>query len=52
MAASETPLFLAAETMVFPGITSIIMLSGTTALLGVLLSQILGTSRMFLAMGK
>ena len=52
MASSGTPLFLAAEPMTFPRVIPIIMLAGTTAVLGVLLSQILGTSRMFFAMGK
>lgn len=52
MSASGTPLFSAAEVMKGPGVLQIIMISGTTALLGVLLSQILGTSRMFYAMGQ
>lgn len=52
MSTSGTPLFSAAEVMNWPGVLQIIMISGTTALLGVLLSQILGTSRMFYAMGQ
>ena len=52
MSESGTPLFSAAEAMTWPAVLQIIMISGTTALLGVLLSQILGTSRMFYAMGQ
>lgn len=47
-----TPLFSAAERMNRPGILSIISIAATTSMLGVLLSQILGTSRMFFAMGR
>ena len=52
MAADGTPLFSAVEAMTWPGITSIIGIAAITAMLGVLLSQILGTSRMFFAMGR
>ena len=52
MSASNTPLFSSAAVMTTPGILTIIMVAGTTAMLGVLLSQILATSRMFFAMGR
>lgn len=51
MGSSGTPLFSAAEAMA-GGVLPVIMVAGTTAMLGVLLSQILGTSRMFFAMGR
>lgn len=51
MSASNTPLFSSAAVMTTPGVLTIIMVAGTTAMLGVLLSQILATSRMFFAMG-
>lgn len=52
MASSKSPLQLAAVSMSAPGITFIITLGASTAMLGVLLSQILGISRMMLAMGR
>lgn len=52
MSASNTPLFSSAAVMTTPGVLTIIMVAGTTAMLGVLLSQILATSRMFFAMGR
>lgn len=52
MATSGTPLFFAVEAMNWPGISTIIGIAAVTAMLGVLLSQLLGTSRMFFAMGK
>lgn len=50
--AAGSPLFAAATVMSFPGIQPIIGISAITAMLGVLLSQILGISRMFFAMGR
>lgn len=50
--AAGSPLFAAATVMRFPGVQPIIGISATTAMLGVLLSQILGISRMFFAMGR
>jgi len=52
MAADGTPLFSAVEAMHWPGVATIIGIAAITAMLGVLLSQILGTSRMFFAMGR
>lgn len=52
MSHSRSPLQLAAEAMSAPGIGVIITLGASTAMLGVLLSQILGISRMLLAMGR
>src|SRR5690625_4529357 len=52
MAADGTPLFSAVEAMNWPGVGTIIGIAAITAMLGVLLSQILGTSRMFFAMGR
>lgn len=52
MAASRSPLQLAAGAMSTPGISLVITLGAATAMLGVLLSQILGISRMLLAMGR
>lgn len=52
MSASNTPLFSSAAVMTTPVVLTIIMVAGTTAMLGVLLSQILATSRMFFAMGR
>lgn len=52
MAIGGSPLFFAAEVMTWPGIRTIISLAAIAAMLGVLLSQVLGTSRMFFAMGR
>ncbi len=52
MAQSASPLQLAALSMKTPAIGTVITLGASTAMLGVLLSQILGISRMFLAMGR
>lgn len=52
MAGSKSPLQLAADSMSAPGISLVITLGASTAMLGVLLSQILGISRMLLAMGR
>lgn len=52
MAESLSPLQVAAGTMAAPGIGLVITLGAATAMLGVLLSQILGISRMLLAMGR
>lgn len=52
MAQSGSPLQLAAISMKTPAIGTVITLGASTAMLGVLLSQILGISRMLLAMGR
>lgn len=52
MAQSTSPLQMAAQFMQVPGIGTVITLGASTAMLGVLLSQILGISRMLLAMGR
>lgn len=52
MAQSKSPLQLAALSMKTPAIGTVITLGASTAMLGVLLSQILGISRMLLAMGR
>lgn len=52
MANSTSPLQLVADALTTPGISIIITIGASTAMLGVLLSQILGISRMMLAMGR
>lgn len=52
MSRSTSPLQLAALSMKTPAIETVITLGASTAMLGVLLSQILGISRMLLAMGR
>lgn len=52
MSMGGTPLFSAAERINWPGVLPIVSIAATTSMLGVLLSQILGTSRMFFAMGR
>ena len=52
MAASRSPLQLVSEQLEVPGIKLLITLGASTAMLGVLLSQILGISRMLFAMGR
>ena len=52
LGASVTPLFATAERIAVPGLRTIIGLAAVTAMLGVLLSQILAISRMLFAMGR
>ena len=52
MAHSQSPLQLASDSMRAPAISLVTTLGASTAMLGVLLSQILGISRMLLAMGR
>lgn len=52
MAESKSPLQLVAASLSTPAIGVIINLGASTAMLGVLLSQILGISRMLFAMGR
>lgn len=52
MSQSKSPLQVASEAMSTPAISVIITIGASTAMLGVLLSQILGISRMLLAMGR
>lgn len=52
MAGNKSPLQDVAAALSTPGIRIIITLGASTAMLGVLLSQILGISRMMLAMGR
>ena len=52
LAASSSPLESASTRFGFPGITWIVVLGATTAMLGVLLSQIVGISRMMFAMAR
>ena len=52
MASSISPLQMVANTLTTPLISSIVTVGASTAMLGVLLSQILGISRMMLAMGR
>lgn len=52
MANSKSPLQVVANALSTPAISSIITIGASTAMLGVLLSQILGISRMMLAMGR
>lgn len=52
MAASKSPLQVVAEALHVPAIQTVITIGASTAMLGVLLSQILGISRMMMAMGR
>ena len=52
MASSISPLQMVANTLTTPLISSIVTVGASTAMLGVLISQILGISRMMLAMGR
>lgn len=52
MAGSTSPLQLVSNALTTPGIRTMTSLGASTAMLGVLLSQILGISRMMLAMGR
>lgn len=52
MANSKYPLQMVAKSLTTPAINTVITIGASTAMLGVLLSQILGISRMMLAMGR
>jgi basic amino acid/polyamine antiporter, APA family len=52
MASGRSPLQRVAENLTTPGIEFIIVIGASTAMLGVLLSQVLGISRMMLAMSR
>src|SRR5690625_3163930 len=52
MALSISPLQVVANALSTPGVSIAITIGASTAMLGVLLSQILGISRMMLAMGR
>lgn len=52
MAGSTSPLQVVAKALNTPAISSIVAIGASTAMLGVLLSQILGISRVMLAMGR
>ena len=52
MADSKSPLQLVAEALSTPAVNTVVTIGASTAMLGVLLSQILGISRMILAMGR
>jgi len=52
MASSTSPLQVVADALTTPAISTIVTIGASTAMLGVLLSQILGISRMMLAMGR
>ncbi|MEX0967422.1 MAG: amino acid permease [Bacteroidia bacterium] len=52
MADSKSPLQVVADALTTPAIRTVVTIGASTAMLGVLLSQILGISRMMLAMGR
>ncbi|MDD2475056.1 MAG: APC family permease [Dysgonamonadaceae bacterium] len=52
IANSKSPLQLVANALTTPAINTIVTIGASTAMLGVLLSQILGISRVMLAMGR
>ena len=52
MASSPSPLERAAQTFALPGADLVVAIGATTAMLGVLLSQLLGISRMMFAMAR
>lgn len=52
MANSKSPLQMVAKALTAPAINTILTIGASTAMLGVLLSQILGISRMMLAMAR
>ncbi len=52
MASSTSPLQVVADALSAPAISTVVTIGASTAMLGVLLSQILGISRMMLAMGR
>lgn len=52
MAKTSAPIQAVANALTTPGISVIVTIGASTAMLGVLLSQVLGISRMMLAMGR
>jgi basic amino acid/polyamine antiporter, APA family len=52
MAATSAPLFQAALASPFPGVARVVAVGGVTAMLGVILSQLLGLSRVAFAMSR
>ncbi|HUE83225.1 MAG TPA: amino acid permease [Pyrinomonadaceae bacterium] len=52
LAATSAPLGVAAQTFTLPWIATVIAIGGVTAMLGVILSQLLGLSRMAFAMAR
>lgn len=52
MAGSASPLETAAQTFTLPGVGLVVAVGAVTAMLGVLLSQLLGISRMMFAMAR
>lgn len=52
MARSKSPLQVVADALSTPAVSIIVTIGASTAMLGVLLSQVLGISRMMLAMGR
>ena len=52
MASSKSPLQMVARSLTTPAVHIVLTIGASTAMLGVLLSQILGISRMMLAMGR
>ena len=52
MASSTSPLQVVANALTTPAISVVVTIGASTAMLGVLLSQVLGISRMMLAMGR
>jgi basic amino acid/polyamine antiporter, APA family len=52
MASNKSPLQTVSEALTTPGVQTVVTIGASTAMLGVLLSQILGISRMMLAMGR
>jgi APA family basic amino acid/polyamine antiporter len=52
LAASRSPLEAAARSFRLPGVVLMVVIGATTAMLGVLLSQLLGISRMIFAMSR
>jgi len=52
MAKSASPLFVSAETFSAPGVRLVLGVGAVTAMLGVLLSQVIGISRVLLAMAR
>ena len=52
MAATAAPLWVAAEAFSWPWVSTVVAIGGVTAMLGVVLSQLLGLSRMVFAMAR
>lgn len=52
LAATAAPLQVAARALPLPGISTVVSVGGVTAMLGVILSQLLGLSRMGFAMAR